>query len=104
MNDTKTKASEYLEAHQEVKEIFATKDGFLFEKKYDALTHARTLDSDNPQVETYQRENKESEDKPDSENKEGQTENSEKDNKNAEASDSLHENIELPRDDRGFRK
>ena len=32
MNDTKTRASEYLEAHQEVKEIFATKDGFLFEK------------------------------------------------------------------------
>ena len=94
MNDTKTKASEYLEAHQEVKEIFATKDGFLFEKKYDALTHARTLNPDNPQVETYQRENKESEDKPDSEKQEGQTGNSEKDNKNAEVSDSLHENIE----------
>lgn len=110
MNDTKTRASEYLEAHQEVKEIFATKDGFLFEKKYDALTHARTLNPDNPQVETYQRENEKSEDKPasenkegqtgnsedkpDSENKEGQTGNSEKDNKNAEASDSLHENIE----------
>ena len=35
MNDIKTRALEYLEAHQEVKEIFATKDGFLFEKKYD---------------------------------------------------------------------
>ena len=94
MNDTKTRALEYLEAHQEVKEIFATKDGFLFEKKYDALTHARTLNPDNPQVETFQRENEKSEDKPASENKEGQTGNLEQDNKNAEASDSLHENIE----------
>ena len=58
------------------------------------LTHARTLNPDNPQVETYQRENEKSEDKPASENKEGQTGNLEQDNKNAEASDSLHENIE----------
>ena len=94
MNDTKTRASEQLEAHKEVKEICATKYGLVFEKKYDALTHARTLNPDNPQVETYQRENEKSEDKPDSENKEGQTGNLEQDNKNAEASDSLHENIE----------
>lgn len=56
MSDTKEKALDYLKSNAEIKEIFATKDGFLFTKKSDAVEHAKSVDADNPAVETYTRE------------------------------------------------
>ena len=56
MSDTKEKALDYLKSNAEIKEIFATKDGVLFTKKSDAVEHAKTVDADNPAVETYTRE------------------------------------------------
>lgn len=47
------KAKKYLSENPEVKEVFATSDGFLFLKKYDAQEHANSLDADSPVVETY---------------------------------------------------
>lgn len=55
MSDIKQKALDFLESNAEIKEIFATKDGFLFTKKSDALEHAKSLDSDNPTFETFTR-------------------------------------------------
>lgn len=59
MSDTKKRALEYLESKPELTEIYATSDGFLFEKKYDATTHAKTLDETDPQVEVFAREKQE---------------------------------------------
>ncbi|GAA5096896.1 hypothetical protein GCM10023210_31260 [Chryseobacterium ginsengisoli] len=44
MSDIKTKALEFFESKPEAKEVFATSDGFLFEKNPDAVSHSRTLD------------------------------------------------------------
>ena len=56
MSDTKQKALDFLESNAGIKVIFATKDGVLFTKKSDAVEHAKTVDADNPAVETYTRE------------------------------------------------
>ena len=58
MSDTKKRALEYLESKPELTEIYATSDGFLFEKKYDATTHAKTLNEADPQVEVFVRKSK----------------------------------------------
>lgn len=52
MSDIKQKALEFFKSNAEVKEVFATSDGFLFTKKSDAREHAKVLDADNPKVET----------------------------------------------------
>ena len=56
MSDTKQKALDFFKSKPETKEVFATKDGFLFTKKQDATTHAVRLNSDNPEVETFENE------------------------------------------------
>ncbi|MGV4413867.1 hypothetical protein [Chryseobacterium sp. T1] len=53
MSDTKQKALDFFKSNANTKEVFATVDGFLFLKKNDALTHAKTLDEDNPTIETF---------------------------------------------------
>lgn len=53
MSDTKQKALDYLKSNADTKEVFATSDGFLFIKKTDAVEHAKTLNADNPEVETF---------------------------------------------------
>ncbi|GGG47077.1 hypothetical protein [Epilithonimonas arachidiradicis] len=55
MSDTKQKALDYLESNANIKEVFGTTDGFIFLKKGDALNHAKALDPDNPEVETFTR-------------------------------------------------
>lgn len=52
MSDINQKAKEFFKIHSEAKEVFATKDKFLFLKKADALNHAKTLNADSPSVET----------------------------------------------------
>lgn len=54
MSDTKQKALDFFKSKPDAKEVFATSDGFLFTKKADATTHAVTLNSDNPEVETFE--------------------------------------------------
>lgn len=54
MSDTKKKALDFFKSKPETKEVFATTDGFLFTKKQDATSHAVSLNSDNPQVETFE--------------------------------------------------
>ena len=58
MSDTKEKALDYLKSNAEIKEIFATSDGFLFLKNSDATEHAKALNADNPEVETFTRDEK----------------------------------------------
>lgn len=53
MEYTKQKALDYLESNADIKEVFATTDGFLFLKNSDALEHAKSLDADNPTVEKF---------------------------------------------------
>lgn len=60
MDNIKERAIEYLEAHAELNELYGTEDGFLFEQKYDATTHARTLDETDPKVEVFKREKEKS--------------------------------------------
>lgn len=55
MSDTKQKALDFLESNANTKEVFGTTDGFIFLKKADALNHAKVLDADNPEVETFTR-------------------------------------------------
>lgn len=50
------KAKKYLAANPEAQEVYATTDGFLFTKKYDAVEHANSLSPDNPVVNTFGRE------------------------------------------------
>jgi len=55
MSDTKKKAEEFFKSKPEVKEVYATQDTFVFEKKADALEHAKTLaEGDDPVVETIE--------------------------------------------------
>ena len=56
MSDTKQKALDFFESNADTKEIFATSDGFLFLKNSDATEHAKALNADNPEVETFTRE------------------------------------------------
>lgn len=56
MSDTKQKASDFFKSKPETKEVYATSDGFLFTKKADATSHAVSLNSDNPEVETFENE------------------------------------------------
>lgn len=56
MDNIKERAIEYLEAHTELNELYGTEDGFLFEQKHDAATHARTLNETDPKVEVFKRE------------------------------------------------
>lgn len=58
MTDTKQKALDFFESNADTKEIFATSDGFLFLKSSDATEHAKALDADNPEVETFTRDEK----------------------------------------------
>lgn len=53
MSDIKQKALDFLKSNAEIKEVFATSDGFLFTKKSDATDHAKVLDADNPKVESF---------------------------------------------------
>lgn len=53
MSDIKNKALDFLKSNAEIKEVFATSDGFLFTKKPDATDHAKALDADNPKVERF---------------------------------------------------
>lgn len=55
MSDTKQKALDFLESNANTKEVFGTTDGFIFLKKVDALNHAKVLDADNPEVESFTR-------------------------------------------------
>lgn len=52
MSDIKDKAKAYFNVNPEAIEVFASNDGFLFAKKADAVSHAKTLNPDNPAVET----------------------------------------------------
>lgn len=49
----KQKAETYFKNKSLINKVHATSDGFLFEKKQDALSHAKTLDK--KQVETFSR-------------------------------------------------
>lgn len=60
MSDTKQKALDFLESNANTKEVFGTTDGFIFLKKVDALNHAKVLDADNPEVETFTNDEKSS--------------------------------------------
>lgn len=53
MSNTKQKALDFLESNADIKEVFASTDGFLFTKKSDAINHAKTLNDDHPEVETF---------------------------------------------------
>ncbi|SDE76919.1 hypothetical protein [Riemerella columbipharyngis] len=39
------RAEQYISSHRNVKKLYGTEDGFLFEKKADAEAHAKTLSS-----------------------------------------------------------
>lgn len=55
MSDTKKKAEDFFKSKPDVKEVYATQDTFIFEKKADALEHAKTLAAgDDPVVETIE--------------------------------------------------
>lgn len=57
MSDIKTRALDYLKSKPTLKVVFSTEDGFLFEKKQDAINHARNIgDKENPKVEVHTRE------------------------------------------------
>lgn len=56
MSNTKENALKFLDSNADIKEVHATEDGFLFVKKEDALNHAKTLNSDDPSVETFKKE------------------------------------------------
>lgn len=57
MSDIKTRALDYLKSKPTLKVVFSTEDGFLFEKKQDAVNHARNIgDKENPKVEVHTRE------------------------------------------------
>lgn len=54
MSDIKTRALDYLKSKPNLKVIFSTEDGFLFEKKQDAINHARNIgDRENPKVQAF---------------------------------------------------
>lgn len=53
MSDIKQKALDFFKSNAEIKEVFATSDGFLFTKKSDATDHAKVLNPDNPEVERF---------------------------------------------------
>ncbi len=59
MSDIEQKALDYFKSKPELKEVhFATKDKrFLFEKKYDAVQYAKSLDAENPEVDSITNEN-----------------------------------------------
>lgn len=57
MSDIKTRALDYLKSKPTLKVVFSTEDGFLFEKKQDAINHARNIgDKENPKVVVHTRE------------------------------------------------
>lgn len=56
--DPKQEALDFFEANANIKEVFGTKDGFIFLKKVDALNHAKVLDADNPSVESFSNDGK----------------------------------------------
>lgn len=57
MSDIKTRALDYLKSKPTLKVVFSTEDGFLFEKKQDAVNHARNIgDKENPKVVVHTRE------------------------------------------------
>lgn len=60
MSDTKQKALDFFESNANTKEVFGTTDGFIFLKKVDALNHAKVLDADNPEIETFTNDEKSS--------------------------------------------
>lgn len=53
MSDIKNKAQQHFDSNPELKELFGTKDGFLFYKEADAKNHAFSLDQENPEVEAF---------------------------------------------------
>lgn len=54
MKDIKQRALDYLKSKPTLKVVFSTEDGFLFEKKQDAVNHARNIgDKENPKVEVH---------------------------------------------------
>lgn len=54
MENVNEKAAAYFAQNQSCKEVFATKDGYLFEKKADATAHAVSLNAENPEVQTLE--------------------------------------------------
>lgn len=56
MTDLKQKALDYLKSNADTKEVHVTTDGTLFLKLEYAKEHARTLDAENPKVETFKKE------------------------------------------------
>ncbi|UDQ55000.1 hypothetical protein LJF28_04860 [Chryseobacterium indologenes] len=52
MSKNNKNAVEFFKTNPNVKEVFATTDGFVFVKKVDATNHAKTLNPDSPVVET----------------------------------------------------
>lgn len=53
MQEVQDKALAFLEANPAVEAVFATTDGFLFYKEYDAQNHALSLNKENPEVEAF---------------------------------------------------
>ena len=51
--DTKQEALDFFESNANIKEVFGTTDGFIFQKKGDAFNHAKALNADNPEVEDF---------------------------------------------------
>lgn len=56
MEEIKERALDYLQSNPHLKELYHTEDGFLFENKVDALTHAKSLNSDHPTIEIIKKE------------------------------------------------
>ena len=53
MQEIKDKVQQHFDSNPELKELFGTKDGFLFYKEADAQNHAFSLDQENPEVEAF---------------------------------------------------
>lgn len=61
---TKNKnALDFFKSNPNVTEVYATTDGYVFVKKNDATSHAKTLNPDSPMVETIENDGQPVEDK-----------------------------------------
>lgn len=56
MENIETRAKDYLEDKPTIDKLYGTTDGFLFEKKYDATTHAKNLNEADPEVKVFGKE------------------------------------------------
>lgn len=52
MSTTNKNALDFFKSNPNTTEVFATTDGYVFVKKNDAISHAKTLNPDSPAVET----------------------------------------------------